>query len=125
MTWGFNDADPVRSLTSGLQPHLCRFVGGSAAVTETHGDGITVSYVSSGIVELTWAVNPGTFVGCTGTFQATTPADVKSYVLVPGAYNSTTRKLRLNMYESGTLTDLAALEWLTVIVWFRRPLGEA
>lgn len=102
--------------------HLVRFVGGSAAVTKVSstGAGVTVTYVGSGVVDLTWSDNQGTFLGLVGTFQATTPADVKSYVLVPGAYDSSTNTIRLSMYESGTLTDLAALEWLTVLAWFKR-----
>lgn len=102
----------------GPMAHLVRFVGGTAAVTKTHGNGVTVTYTSTGVVTLTWSKPPGTFVGLVGTFQATTPAGVKSYVVVPGAY-SAANGLTLNMYESGTLTDLAALEWLTVVVFFK------
>jgi hypothetical protein len=43
---------------------------------------------------------------------------VKAYEVVPGTYNTSTCTLRLSMYESGTLTNLAALEWLTVTVAF-------
>lgn len=114
-----NDGFPVRSGTPGLVAHVVRFVGGSAAVTKTYGDGVTVTYNTTGIVDLTFPEQCGTFEGLVGTFQATTPANVKNYVLVPGAYSSSTRKVSLNMYESGTLTDLAALEWLTVTVWFK------
>lgn len=108
----------VTSNEIGPTAHLVRFVGGSAAVTKTHGNGVTVTYTSTGVVTLTWTNPPGTFVGLVGTFQATTPGNVKSYVLVPGAYSASSG-ITLNMYESGTLTDLAALEWLTVIVWFK------
>lgn len=106
----------------GIQAHIVKFVGGTNAVTKVHGPGMAVTYVSAGIVDLDWSGNsnnPGVFVGMVGTFQATTAADVKAYVVVPGVYNSSTKKLRLNMYESGTLTNLAALEWLTVICFFQ------
>src|SRR3990167_6676235 len=94
---------------------LVRFVGGSAAVTKTHGNGMAVTYISAGVVDLDFSGNanhPGEVVGFVGTFQATTPGDVKNYVVVANTYNSATKKLRLSMYESGTLTDLDALEWL-------------
>lgn len=106
----------------GLNVHVVKFVGGTTAVTKVYGQGCSVTYISSGVVDIDWsgnANNPGEFLGMVATFQATTPADVKSYVVVPGAYNSSTKKLRLSMYESGTLTDLAALEWLTVVAMFK------
>lgn len=103
--------------------HIVKFVGGSAAVTKVYGKGITVSYISTGIVEFTWSditMVPGTFLGPGGhTFQATTQANVKNYVAVVGAYNTTTRKLRVHLFESGTLTDLDASEWLTLTLYFK------
>lgn len=103
--------------------HFVRFVGGSAAVTKVFGNGITVTYVTTGKVKLTWsqrAQNPGVFCGVKGyCFQATTQADVKSYVLVPGVYDGTTRSLELHMFESGSLADLAASEWLSVTLLFK------
>jgi hypothetical protein len=110
----------------GIQTHIVKFVGGTNAVTKVTtprtGPGMAVTYISAGVVDLDWSGNsnnPGVFVGMVGTFQATTPADVKSYVVVPGEYNSSTKKLRLSMYESGTLTNLAASEWLTVVCFFQ------
>lgn len=103
--------------------HTVRFVGGTAAATKTYGNGMTVTYVSSGVVKISWsdvAENPGTFVGVVGyCFQATTPGNVKSYILVNEGYVASTRSILLNMYESGTLTDLAALEWLSVTFLFK------
>lgn len=99
------------------------FVGGTAAVTKLLGPGIAVSYVSTGIVELTWSANetpPGAFVGLKSWgFRADTPANVKAYTCVAGAYTVATRKLRINMYDgSNNLVDLAALQWLTVTLQF-------
>lgn len=103
--------------------HTVRFVGGSAAVTKTFGNGMTVAYVDAGRVTISWsdtAENPGTFIGVVGyCFMATTPGNVKSYILVNEAYSAANRNIRLNMYESGTLTDLAASEWLTVTFLFK------
>ena len=123
MGGNFDFSEPQMN-PAGVQLHLIRFVGGTATATKVAATspGVAVTYISTGVVDIDWsgnANNPGTFLGMVGTFQATTPADVKSYVVVPGAYNSSTKKLRLSMYESGTLTDLAALEWLSVLVSFQ------
>jgi hypothetical protein len=121
MGGNFDFYPPLTSEPS-VRQHLVRFVGGTAAVTKVYGKGMSVTYVSTGVVDLDFSGNvnnPGQFVGMVATFQATTPADVKSYVVVPGVYNTTTKKLRLSMYESGTLADLAALEWLACVVLFK------
>lgn len=113
---------PLRGTIAEQVDHLVKFVGGTAAVTKVYGPGVTTTYISTGVVDLTWATGangPGAFLGLKGQcFEATTPAGVKSYVVVPGVFNTTTNTLRLSMYESGTLTDLAALEWLTVTCAF-------
>lgn len=114
-------SDLKRGSNYDLIDHDVRFVGGSAAVTKVAdtGRGMTVTYISTGVVELTWADNPGTFHTCTFGLQATTPGNVKAYVPVAGAYNATTFKLRLYLYESGSLADLDALEWLSVRATFK------
>ncbi len=103
--------------------YLVRFVGGTAAVTKVYGRGLTTTWISTGIVELAWSTNddkPGSFVGVTGyCFNATTPANVKAYTLVHGDYNSSTRKLRVSIYDgSNNLVDLAAAQWLTLTATF-------
>lgn len=107
-----------------LRKHMVRFVGGTAAVTKVLGRGITVTYISTGIVDLVWSANdgnPGRFMGLVGapSFQATTASGVKGYTCVPGAWNATTRTLRLNITNaSEALADLAALQWLNLTVAF-------
>lgn len=99
-----------------------RLVGGAAAVTKTHGTGVTIAYVSTGTVELTFEPGLGEFLGLKGmpAFQAATAADVKGHTCVPGAYNTSTRKLRLNITNAAeALHDLAALEWLSLAVLFQ------
>lgn len=115
------DPNPVRSGATELKLHVVKFVGGTNAVTKVFGEACAVTYVSAGIVDITLPESAGTFIGILGhCFSATTTADVKSYALAHGVYNTTTRKLRLNMHESGTLTNLAALEWLTVTIGFQK-----
>ena len=101
--------------------HHIRFVGGSAAVTKLFGLGVTITYVSTGVVNLVWAENPGTYLGVGGyCFDATTASALKGYTLVPGAYNSVTRTLVLNIFNSSfAAADLAALQNLTLRVLFR------
>ena len=118
------DTTDLAANIAGMQAHVVRFVGGTNAVTKVAGTGpgMAVTYISAGVVDLDWsgnANNPGTFVGMVALFQATTPADVRLYVAVPGAYNSSTKKLRVSMYESGSVTNLAALEWLTCVCFFQ------
>jgi hypothetical protein len=115
------EVSPVRSTTPELELHIVKFVGGTNAVTKVYGEGCTVTYVSAGIVDVTLPADSGDFIGITGyVFEATTTADVKSYTLQHGVYNTSTRKVRLNMHESGTLTNLAALEWLTATFAFTK-----
>jgi hypothetical protein len=98
--------------------YVVQFVGGTAAVTKVYGRGVTVTYVSTGLVDIVWSANetkPGTFVGVTGPcFRATTAANVKGYSIVHGDYNTTTRTVRVSIYDaSNNLVDLAAAQWLT------------
>lgn len=116
-------ADFYESLSSEPEgrEHFVRFVGGTAAVTKVRGRGITVTYIGTGLVDLTWTENPGVFAGLKGApaFQATTAADVKGHTCTPGVYNATTKTLRLNITNaSESLHDLAALEWLSLTVLF-------
>jgi hypothetical protein len=106
-----------------LRVHVLRFEGGSAAVTKVYGNGMTVSYVSTGIVEIEWPglpFLPGTYVGLVGApaFEAVTPANVKSFVGVAAAYNTTTHKLRVHLFESGSLADLADDEFCVCSLQF-------
>lgn len=117
------DMTPVRGNIQGLQQHFVKFVGGATAVTKVAGTGagITVTYISTGIVDLTFTDKPGTFLGMVATFQATTASGVKGYTVVPGVYNTTTGALRLNITNaSETLADLAAVQWLSCLCFFTR-----
>ena len=98
-----------------------RFVGGINAVTKVEGVGVTVTYVSTGIVTLTWAENPGRFMGVTWGLQATTASGVKGYTVVPGVFSATAYTLAINITNgSETLANLAALEWCNLRVSFAR-----
>lgn len=102
-----------------------RFVGGTAAITKLFGRGVTPTYVSTGLVDLVWAEFPGTYVGIDGFgFDATTASAVAGYTCNAGAYNATTRTLRISIYNgSNALADLAALQNLTIGISFKRTSG--
>ena len=117
------DTNPVRSPVTELVLCPVRFVGGSTAVTKVSGEGATVTYIGTGLVDVTHDESQGTYVGLIGapSFDATTAADVKGHTCVAGVYSATTRTLRLNITNaSEALHDLAALEWLTVTLLFKR-----
>jgi hypothetical protein len=122
MSWTLQDADPVRSTTAGLQMHVIRFVGGAAAVTKQTGtgEGVTVTYVGSGVVNLVWTHSPGTFVGALFSVQAATPADIDTYTVTADTWDSSAKTLPITLSEAGTPTDLAADEYCTCVVMFFR-----
>jgi len=113
------EAFATRSPQPEVVDHLVRFVGGTAAVTKVEGAGVTVTYVSTGIVQLTWSDNPGRFMGFTPGFQATTPANVKGHTATAGVYSTTAYTLEIHITNaSEALHDLAALEWLNLRIAF-------
>lgn len=101
---------------------IVRFTGGTGAVTKDEGLGIAVTYVSTGVVDLVWAESAGKYIGILGFgFDATTQADLKGYTVVGGAFNATTRTLRLNITDaSNALADLTSTQHLSLTVGFKR-----
>src|SRR4029078_7852098 len=92
---------PLQCSEPGSFLSFVKFVGGTTAVTRVYGTGVTVTYISAGVVDLVFSEGHGTIVRVVRrNFEAPTPGDVKSYVLVPGVFNTTTNTLRLTMYES-------------------------
>lgn len=108
-----------------LRIYVVKFVGGSAAVTKQFGNGVTVTYVSTGLVDLVFATPPGPYVGVLGRgFDATTQSAVKGYTVVAGApsTSATTGSVTVRVAITGAseaLVDLAALQTLTLQVAFK------
>ncbi len=105
-----------------VKAHLVRFVGGTAAVTKANaGKGVTIAYVSTGLVDLTFSDNPGLFVGFSCEFQATTQSAVKGYTGVIGVISTTSPwVIRLAITgASEALVDLAALQWANLVLFFK------
>jgi hypothetical protein len=99
------------------------FVGGTAAVTKEFGKGVSLSYVSTGLVDLVWSANesrPGINVGLKSFgFRATTVAQVKGYSVALGDYSVSTRTQRLAIWDaSNNLVDLTSTQRLCLTVAF-------
>lgn len=114
-----SDLYPLRSNEPDMRLDVLKFVGGTAAITQTRGKAIVATYISTGVVELTFPDGPQNYVGLAGFgFEATVPAQVAGYTCNTNVYNTATKKLRVYIYANSagvpTLTDLAALQWLTL-----------
>lgn len=113
------DAFPHRSTNPEQVDHVIRSVGGVTAITKVYGPGVAVTRTGAGAYLLTWAENPGTFIGASHGLAATTPDDIKGHTVVFGAYSTTAFTLAFNLYNaSDAAHDLAALEWITCRVTF-------
>lgn len=109
-----------------LRHHIIRMLGtGASAPTRVLGDGITITRDGVGVYTLTWATNPGTWVGPSGeSFQATTSADVKGLTVSWGVFNTTTFAVQIKVWDNTNVArELAALEWLTTDVMFKATGG--
>lgn len=87
------------------------FVGGTETATKATGVGYSVAWVSTGRYRITFDDKFYALESFSYSLQASTPANVKSYVLVHTGLASN-RTIDVYAYESGTLTDFAALEWV-------------
>lgn len=102
-----------------------RAVGDTNAVTAVAAttDGWTIAYTSTGIYTVTVthqaAKDGATLISARGWVNATTQGDVKSFVVVPGTYSTTAYTLAFHLFESGSLANLAALEWFNFELVFR------
>lgn len=116
------DTFPIKCSEPAVVLIPVKFVGGAAAVTKVNGRDCTIAYVSTGVVTLTFGEGHGSFLGMLGrSFEATTQADVDGWTAVPGVYNATTRVLTVKIYnDTPALADLAALNWLTMVLAFQQ-----
>lgn len=122
-----NNAFPVKVSEPQSFITKVRLLGtGAAAPTEVLGANVTVTYIGVGQYRLTFNDNPGTWCGPTGSpcRQATTPGDVKGHDYVFGAFTAATSTadayVDLYVYDGGVAHDLAALEWVSFDLAFKR-----
>jgi hypothetical protein len=113
---------PSRESEPELTKCRVRFTGaGAGNPTKNLGQGIAITWISTGLYELTWAETAGIFAFFGDlAFQATTAADLKGYSCVAGDYNATTRKLRVSITNgSATLADLTSTQKVSFVVGFK------
>jgi hypothetical protein len=120
------DAFPVRAIQPEMVEHDLQLLGtGASAPTiaqpATGWSGVTVTRTSAGVYKLTWSEDQGIFSGFYASLRATTPGDLKTFSIVREGYSSSTRSVQFTLYNaSGTATDLAALQWIDLMIRFKR-----
>lgn len=113
-------AFPARSTTPEVEEHLIRIQGAGAAdpVNET-ARGVTVTHVATGQYRITWAEDPGAYVGATYGLEAATPGDAAGHTLIFDTYASNV--LDFIVYDAADAADdLEANEYATLRVAFKR-----
>jgi len=95
-----------------------RLLGANGAnPTEQLGQGVAVTRTGEGAYLITWASNPGIFVGWSIGFGAATPADLAGYTAVRDTYSSNT--LAFVVYNSSfAAADLIADQYADITVEF-------
>lgn len=91
--------------------------------TEQLGQGIATTRTGEGAYRITFAENPGTFVGWSCSFGAATPADLKGYTAVRDTFTAqsgaTLAYLDFVVYDSTfTAADLIANQYADITVEF-------
>ncbi len=104
---------------------VLHFVGGATtAAAKVYGKGMALAWTSTGIYTVTWSENPGLFMGAPWALHATTASAVKGLTVVcgvPVASTGTTWTMTVNVTSAAeALVDLAALQWCTLHIGFKR-----
>lgn len=95
--------------------------GNGTVPTKNIGRGVTLTWVSTGIIKLTFADYEGVFMGGSPTWQATTASALKGFSVVFGAFDATGTIVNINITNSSqTLVDLQVLQTLGLQLSFRR-----
>jgi len=114
------NAYPVRATQAEVQSHHILLTGtGASAPTVTYGVGVTVTRTSEGLYNLTWADDPGTFIGANYMFGGSTPDDLQGHTAAFDDYASNAMEV-LVQDSAFAVDDLEALEYLSLTVFFKR-----
>lgn len=110
--------------TAPVWHHIVKLLGtGASAPTKQEGYGITVTRTGAGVYKLTWAENPGKYVGFVPGLQAATPGDIAGHTVVADTYDTSTKSMEVCFFDgSNAAHDLAANEWIHLDITFR-PWG--
>lgn len=112
---------PPKSSIPDERKYRIRLLGvNNADPTEQLGQGVAITRTGEGAYLITWAENPGTFIGWAPPgFGALTPADLKGYSAVRGVYNASARTLAFVVYNSSfAAADLIADQYADIVVEF-------
>ncbi len=111
-----------RASEAELRRHVVNMTGvGAGAPTKNYGQGITITRVAQGRVRLTWAENPGIYVGVISkSLDAHTQGNVKQWSVVAGDWDNVNYALEVDLFDgAGAAVDLAAQEYLTLTIGFK------
>lgn len=105
--------------------YVARLLGANgAALTAEEPDlsqGVTHARTDEGVYTMTWATNPGRFIGIMGfCFGAATMADVDDYQLARDTWDASGFVLTYTVYAVTTAADLIADQYLDICVAFTR-----
>lgn len=96
--------------------------GNGVAPTVTIGHGVTLTWVATGRIKITWAENPGTFVGIGAAhFGDVTQSNVKGWTATRGVYPfaANTFTLEIDLWNSSfAAADLATTSYLDLDLMF-------
>lgn len=114
------DFFPAKSSIPDERKYRIRLEGANGANPENElGQGVTVTRTGEGAYLVTWADNPGTFIGWGFGFGAATPADLKGYTVVRDTYDSSALTLAFVIYDSTfTAADLIVNQFLDLTIEF-------
>jgi hypothetical protein len=115
------DFYPPKTSIQEERKYRLRLEGANGADPEKElGQGVTVTRTGEGAYLLTWATNPGTFLGWSAPgFGAATPADLKGYTAVRDTYDATAHTLAFVVYDSTfTAADLIVNQWADLEIAF-------
>lgn len=116
-------AYPVRAGNPEIVEYWIRLQGAGASAPTlaepSASAGITVARSSAGIYTLTWADDPGNYVGFTYGFEDTTPANLDDHSCIVDNYTS--KVLTITVYDGApAVDDLESTEYLSLCVAFKR-----
>jgi hypothetical protein len=95
--------------------------GNGTVPTKFFGRGITLSWISTGIVQLTFGDRAGAFMGGgPAGWQAATPSQLKGFSAVFGSFDATGTIVQVSITNSSqTLVDLQTGQILTLELVFK------
>lgn len=112
---------PVRGSEPEGWIHTTLITGTAGTVTKVSGKGVTVTYIATGVYQLTFADYPGSFGGVSGDFQATTMSALKGYTAVLGSFDATGKIVQVSVFNSSfAAADLIVSQWLSLGLEFKR-----